>query len=89
MTHSAFNYDGYHVGRWKAGQRPLITKTLAIVIHDQRSDAYIINFDDTYDFQEWVCGDLFEDYDLETEEPVEFLEHNDVYIKFRNLGDYA
>lgn len=88
MTHSASNYNGYHVGRWKAGEHPSVNKVLAVVIHDQTYDAYIIHFDDKYDFQEWVC-DWFIDYDLETDDPVEFIKHNDVYIKFTNLGDYA
>jgi len=89
MTHSASNYGGYHVGRWKAGQYPQVTKQLAVVIHDQTYDAYIIDFDDKYDFQEWVCGEWFEDYHLESDEPVEFLEHNDVHVKFTDLGDIA
>tara|TARA_B100000768_G_scaffold50555_1_gene49362 strand:- start:238 stop:507 length:270 start_codon:yes stop_codon:yes gene_type:complete len=89
MTLSASDYSGYHVGRWRAGQRPTVDKVLAVVIYDQKYDAYIIDYQDKYDFQEWVCGEWFEDYDLETEEPVEFLEHNDVYVKFTNLGDIA
>ena len=89
MTQSASNYDGQHVGRWKEGQYNTVEKVLAVVIHDQKYDAYIIDFEDKYDFQEWVCGKWFEDYDLETEEPVEFLMHNDVYVKFTNLGDLA
>ena len=89
MTHSASNYGGYHVGRWKAGQLSTVSKVLAVVVYDQTYDAYIIEADDKYDFQEWVCGEWFEDYDLESDEPVEFLEHNDVHVKFTDLGDIA
>ena len=83
------NYQ--HVGRWKEGQFPTVQKVLAVVIYDQKYDAYIIDFKDKYDFQEWVCGEWFEDYDydLETKEPVEFLMHSDVYVKFTDLGDIA
>jgi len=89
MTHSASNYGGYHVGRWKEGQLSTVSKVLAVVVCDQTYDAYIIEADDKYDFQEWVCGEWFEDYDLETDEPVEFIEHNDISVKFTNLGYIA
>lgn len=89
MTHSASYYDGDHVGMWITGQCPIIEKVLAVVTYDQRHNAYIIEEADKYDFQEWVCGEWFEDYELESDEPVEFLEHNGVDVKFINLGDVA
>ena len=89
MTHSASYYDGDHVGMWRTGQCPIIEKVLAVVTYDQKHNAYIIEADDKYDFQEWVCGEWFEDYELESDEPVEFLEHNDVHVKFINLEDVA
>ena len=90
------NYQ--HVGRWKEGQFPTVQKVLAVVIYDQKYDAYIIDFKDKYDFREWVCGEWFDDYDYlignRKIDPVmcplhEFLMHKDMYIKFTNLGDVA
>ena len=87
MTHSASNYGGYHIGKWKVGQHPKAEKIFVVVTYDQTNNAYVIDRDDHQDFLEWLSGELFEDYDLETEEPREFLEHNDVQIKVTDLED--
>lgn len=87
MTHSASNYDFEHIGKWKVGQHPKVEKIFVVVTYDQTNNAYVINREEQYDFLEWLSGELFEDYDLETEEPREFLEHNDVQIKVTDLED--
>ena len=87
MTHSASNYDFEHIGKWKVGQHPKVSQIFVVVLYDQTNNAYVINREEQYDFLEWLSGELFEDYDLETEEPREFLEHNDVQIKVTDLED--
>ena len=86
MTH-VMQPELYHVGQWKAGQAPIIDSCLVVVTHDQTSHAYVIGKDQYEQFCEWVCGEWVDEYDVECDEPHEFMQVNDIRIKRTNLED--
>jgi len=76
-----------HVGQWKAGQMPTIDSCLVVVTYDQTSRAYVIDKDDYFSFCEWICGELIDEYDVETDHPDDFMHAQGITIKRTNLED--
>ena len=79
--------DHLHVGQWKAGQMPTIDSCLVVVTYDQTSRAYVIDKDDYFSFCEWICGELIDEYDVETDHPDDFMHAQGITIKRTNLED--
>jgi len=86
MTHVMMP-DHLHVGQWKAGQMPTIDSCLVVVTYDQTSRAYVIDKDDYFSFCEWICGELIDEYDVETDDPDDFMQAQGITIKRTNLED--
>ena len=86
MTHVMMP-DHLHVGQWKAGQMPTIDSCLVVVTYDQTSRAYVIDKDDYFSFCEWICGELIDEYDVETDHPDDFMHAQGITIKRTNLED--
>ena len=86
MTHVMMP-DHLHVGQWKAGQMPTIDSCFVVVTYDQTSRAYVIDKDDYFAFCEWICGELIDEYDVETDHPDDFMHAQGITIKRTNLED--
>lgn len=86
MTHVMMP-DHLHVGQWKAGQMPTIDSCFVVVTYDQTSRAYVIDKDDYFSFCEWICGELIDEYDVETDHPDDFMHAQGITIKRTNLED--
>ena len=86
MTH-VMEPSHLFVGRWKAGQMPNIDSCLVVVTYERTSHAYVIYQDDYFIFCEWICGELVDEYDVETDHPDEFMQSIGITIKRTNLED--
>ena len=86
MTHVMEPYC-YLVGKWKAGQMPKTDSCLVVVTYDQTSRAYVIAKAVYFSFCEWICGELIDEYDVETDDPDDFMQAQGITIKRTNLED--
>jgi hypothetical protein len=58
-----------------------------VVTYDQTSHAYVIYQEDYFSFCEWVCGEWVEEYDVECDDPDDFMHAQGITIKRTNLED--
>ena len=86
MTH-VMKPELHHVGQWRDGQLPILDSCLVVVKHDQTSHAYVIGKDQYEQFCEWVCGEWVDEYDVECDEPEDFMAEHDIQIKRTYLED--
>jgi hypothetical protein len=86
MTH-VMEPSHIFVGQWKAGQMPTTDSCLVVVTYDQTSHAYVIYQEDYFSFCEWVCGEWVEEYDVECDDPDDFMHAQGITIKRTNLED--
>ena len=77
----------YLVGKWKAGQMPTTNSCLVVVTYDQTSHAYVVEQEDYFSFCEWICGEFIDEYDVECDDPDDFMHAQGITIKRTNLED--